>query len=375
MIRFFFRLVIGLGSLVGDANAQEQPFQWHNPANSDVQGIAGRGWASGFASPFNRFPGSAKEQLRNDVWQLSRNSAGLYISFTTTAPEIVVRYTVEGGMAMPHMPATGVRGVDLYARDEKDYWHWVNGKYNFGDTVEYKFSHIHAAIPLKEYRLYLPLYNAVNWLEIGAAEGSSFAFLPVPQSKPIVFYGTSILQGACASRPGLAYSNMLGRRLSQPVVNLGFSGNGLLEAPVIDLLQSIDASLYVLDCLPNLYDAQRFSREEVQQRIETAVMNLRKTRPDVPILLVEHPAGVAAASLDTALVNPYRRVNQLQQAVFDKLQRSGIKKLYLLPAEAFSFDASTTVDGTHPTDIGMQRYTDTYERMIRKITGRPAKKQ
>jgi GDSL-like Lipase/Acylhydrolase family len=96
------------------------------------------------------------------------------------------------------------------------------------------------------------LYNSVQWMEIGIQEGTLFNPLPTRKEKPIVVYGTSIAQGGCASRPGMAWPAILGRKLDRPLINLGFSGNGRLEKEVIDLMIEIDAKLFVLDCLPNL---------------------------------------------------------------------------------------------------------------------------
>ena len=99
--------------------------------------------------------------------------------------------------------------------------------------------------------------------------------------KPIVFYGTSITQGGCASRPGMVHTAILQRRLDHPVVNLGFSGNGKMEPEVVELMAEIDASCFVIDCLPNM-DAK-----EVAERTEPLVRKLREAQPKTPILLVE----------------------------------------------------------------------------------------
>lgn len=101
--------------------------------------------------------------VRPAVWDLGRNSAGEYISFKTSATSLVVRYKVTGSMAMPHMPSTGVSGVDLYARDVNGVWQWARGIYHFGDTIEYRFDNLSLSAKEEEFRLYLPLYNTVSW--------------------------------------------------------------------------------------------------------------------------------------------------------------------------------------------------------------------
>ena len=100
---------------------------------------------------------------------------------------------------------------------------------------------------LREYCLYMPLYNGVEFLEIGVSEQAMFTPIPPRSLKPLVFYGTSICQGGCASRPGMAWPSIVGRKLDRPIVNLGFSANGTMETSVGQLLAELDATAYVID--------------------------------------------------------------------------------------------------------------------------------
>jgi hypothetical protein len=151
---------------------------------------------------------------------------------------------------MPHMPATGVSGVDMYAKNSVGDWLWLRGRYSFGDTIQYNFFEINPKDTYhengREYHLYLPLYNSIKWLEIGYEDGTHFEPLPIRPEKPIVVYGTSIAHGACASRPGMAWASILERKMDRPLINLGFSGNGRLENEALDFISEIDAVLYVL---------------------------------------------------------------------------------------------------------------------------------
>src|SRR5579859_1497555 len=253
--------------------AQTSIIQWFDPASSTFPVIEGRGWQnlpSDSTGGYSRLPLRAVKMVRPAVWNLSQNSAGEFLNFKTSATTIIVRYKVKGGLSMPHMPSTGVSGVDLYARDVDGQWQWARGDYHFGDTIEYRFDHLSLSAKEEEFRLYLPLYNTVAWMNIGVPAGASFTLFPVSAEQPIVLYGTSILQGACASRPGLAWTNILGRKLDRLIINLGFSGNGQLEQPLIDLMNEQDAKLFVLDCMPNLVDQDKFSREEIRSRILAA---------------------------------------------------------------------------------------------------------
>lgn len=343
------------------------PYRWWNPAESEFSVIAGRNWQERLANPYDRLPAAAEANVRPEVWRLGHNSAGEYISFTTDAPEIVVRYTVKGGLNMPHMPSTGVSGVDLYAKDSRDAWHWIRASYRFADTVTYRFSNIASAFPIKEYRLYLPLYNTPVWMEIGVPEQNKFTAIAANTKKAVVLYGTSIMQGGCASRPGLAWSNILGRRIDAPIINLGFSGNGRLEEPLIALMNETDARLFVLDCMPNLTDKKTFPAEEIKRRIFMSVNNLRSQHPQIPILLVEHCAAVAGTNLDTTQVSLYKWVSDVLAETYHEMKAKKLKNIYLITTADIGFDNESTVDGTHPNDIGMMKYADAYEKAIRNI--------
>lgn len=133
---------------------------------------------------------------------------------------------------------------------------------------------------LRTYTVYLPLYNGVNRLAIGVPSDCEFEPLPPRAEKPLVFYGTSIMHGACASRPGMAIPAILGRWLDRPTVNLGFSGNGRMDSGVVELLAELDPAVYCIDCLPNMDPAA------VRERTAPLVKRLREAHPQTPILLV-----------------------------------------------------------------------------------------
>jgi lysophospholipase L1-like esterase len=347
--------------------AQQPALHWLNPLDAGYPVIDGRGWQEGLANPYDRLPGYAEKQVRGAVWFHSRSAAGLYITFRTNATRIVVRYGVKGEKAMPHMPATGVSGLDLYGRGEDGQWHWARAAYRFGDTIEYTWNGLSTGERDREYRLYLPLYNSVNWMRFGTANGEAMRFSKVSKDRPIVAYGTSIMQGGCASRPGLAWTSILGRMQEHQIINLGFSGNGQMETPLFEAMAAIDARLYILDCMPNLVDRTKFPPDEVERRTRQAVDILQKARPGVPILLAEHCCGTDGLNMDTTLTKRYDDCSRLISDIHGKLVKEGVKGLHLLSARDIAFDQECTVDGTHPNDIGMMRYAEAYARKIRKI--------
>lgn len=338
---------------------------WHSPLQAGFAVIEGQGWPGEVAEGYDRLPARAEQLVRKEVWGLSRQSAGLMIRFSSDAGEIRVRYHVGGNQAMPHMSATGVSGLDLYALDCDGARLWCAGSYRFGDTIEYKYVNLRSngicGDSAREYRLYLPLYNSVKWLEIGLPAQSVFRFLPV-RKDPILVYGTSIAQGACASRPGMGWTQMLSRGLDRPLINLAFSGNGRMEKEVVDLVNEIDARIFVLDCLPNMVG---FTEDTVKARILAAVASIREKHA-APILLVEH-AGYSDGPINRRREEQYSNVNKWMREVYTMLRHQRVKGLYYLSKDEIGLGMDMTVDGTHPTDLGMQRYAAAYERCIRRI--------
>jgi lysophospholipase L1-like esterase len=214
------------------------------------------------------------------------------------------------------------------------------------------------------------LYTRTVWLEIGVPKDRYFEPLRVRPDKPIVVYGTSIAQGGCASRSGNGWVGMLGRRLDRPMINLAFSGNGRLERELIDMIGEIDARVYILDCLPNLVDEERFSSAMVRERIQYAVHTLRERWPNTPILLAEH-AGYSDGSVDEKRAGQVARVNDMLREVFGKMKQEGVNGLYLLSNAFINMSMDGTVDGTHPNDIGMLDYAVAYEKIMRIILKEP----
>lgn len=333
--------------------------------------IEGQAW-NDTKAPFDRLPAKAEKKVRDAVWGLSRHSAGMCARFESNAASIKARWTLTSAkLEMPHMPATGVSGLDLYVRSEDGFWRWLaNGR----PTAQTNEATLASGLPplrkpaeTREFLLYLPLYNGVSSVEIGLpADAKLLKAEPYRNEdgsprKPIVFYGTSITQGGCASRPGMVHTAILQRRLDHPVVNLGFSGNGKMEMEVVELIAEIDASCYVIDCLPNL------EPKEVADRTEPLVLALRKARPKTPILLVED-----RSYSDSFLVTSKRERNEYSRhalhSAHARLRGDGVEGLYYLDGDfLLGADNEGTVDSSHPTDLGFFRQADAFEQVLRPI--------
>ncbi|MGX5819309.1 SGNH/GDSL hydrolase family protein [Chitinophaga lutea] len=334
-------------------------FHWWNPATAGFSVVEGQAWPYRVAGTFDRLPADAEPEVRPVIWRKSHETAGQLIRFKTNAAYIRVRYSTGKPLAFEHMPATGVSGVDLYARAPQGRWQWMGLEYTHGDTMQYHFKGFRPD-STREYYLYLPLYNTVQFLEIGVPEGSAFRPLPPRAEKPLVVYGTSITQGGCASRPGLAWTAILGRLLDRPVINLGFSSNGLLEPPLLELMAEIDASAFILDCLPNL---RSLPPGVVKERVLAAVRQLRAARPSTPIVLADH-ADANIGLIDTILQHSFLQVNQVSREAYTQLLKDGVKGLYYLTSDKVGLGTESTVDGQHPNDFGMMQYAKAYQALL-----------
>jgi hypothetical protein len=345
-----------LDPTMGANQAAAENLTWHDVT---AWGVEGREWTGMERLRwFDRFPAEAEKTVTEAVWKLSRDSAGMMVRFKTDATAIHVHYKLsKAALAMPHMPATGVSGVDLYARDADGQWRWV--QVTMPTTQEVRAEIVKDLAPgEREYAAYLPLYNGVESLEIGVPPGAKFEGL-APRAKPIVFYGTSITQGACASRPGMVHTAILGRRFDLPVVNLGFSGNGRMDAAVGNLLTKIDAAVYVIDCLPNMTPAT------VTKKCIPLVKQLRAAKPDTPIVLVED-RRFTNDWITPANANFHDDNHAALRVAFAALQANGMKNLFYIPGDhLYGDDTEGATDGSHASDLGFMRQADVMEPVLR----------
>ncbi len=349
--------------------ASAQDLVWHNPQEAPFNPVEGQFWqGEARANFYNRVPDRFKEQLREPVWNLSTNSAGLSLRFRTNSPRITVRYNLTDSLlTLPHMPNTGVSGVDLYRYDGGNEMQRVAGRFSFKEIVTYNYTALNSHDMVDEdgyiYHLYLPLYNGVKRMEIGVEDGYIFEFVEPRSQDPIVVYGTSITQGACASRPAMAWSNIVSRELDMPLYNFGFSGNGQLEQPLLDMICEIDAAIYILDCMPNL---QRKESMELSALVRNAVQTIRARHPDTPIILTDH-LGYS----DEAVVDSQRSLVEnclvAQKRAYDELIAEGAENLYYLSSSDLSFSPEAIVDYVHPSDYGMVIYAQAYNKLLRSI--------
>jgi len=312
---------------------------------------------------YERLPKTYKEITRNEIWLLGKHTAGLAVIFNTNSTSISIKWELLNDAIMDHMPFTGIKGVDLYAW-EKEKWQFVN----VGRPYE-KMNDVEIINNMskkdREYLLYLPLYDGIKNLEIGIDKDAAIS-APInshlSMNGPIIAYGTSITQGGCASRPGMAYTNILSRRLNKEVINLGFSGNGRLDYEIAELIsERTDASLIILDFLPNV------SPKQILEKTEQFISIIRTNGLDTPILLIEN-VKFPSSVLDLIHDDNIKEKNRNLRSVYISLIKKGEKNIhYLSASNLIGDDGEATVDGIHFTDLGFFRFAEAVYPIVRDI--------
>ena len=344
--------------------------------NMSVEGIVvtnGLKWIDGRLLPiegrafddtehyYDRLPANVTTNVNGGVRSMKHHTAGMQFRFSTDSKRLVFKWVpYNQGLSMDHMPSTGVSGIDVYRFDAaKGRWAYVRtGRITSpnGGSLDLGWT------PGTPCLVNLPLYNGVRSFSLGVEPAASVTPLQPRKSgvdKPVVFYGTSITHGGCCSRPGLSFVNIVGRDLDVPVVNLGFSGSGVMEFEMSEHLARIDASCYVLDCLWNM--AIRGTPRSVEANYEPFIRNLRAKRPDVPIVMAEQ--------CDVYCGGPNDKDKYIK-ALYDKLVAEGWKNLVYLPMDGmYTGDLEGTVDGCHPNDWGMMSLARAFGGAVRKALG------
>lgn len=317
------------------------------------------------SNPYSRLPDSLNNVARKAVWNLGQNSAGIAIRFRSDASNINARWTSDNISYMNHMSATGSRGLDLYVLEDDSTWTTLGSARPNTRNTRTDAEIMRDMEPrMREYMLYLSLYNGVDSLEIGIDRNARL--LPpavnLPQrEKPIVMYGTSILQGGCASRPGMAHTNILMRNLQHEIINLGFSGNALLDPEIARLMAQADASLFVIDPLPNC------PADLVAKKMENFIGIIRTAHPQTPILLVESPI-FPSTRFNIKNRTAVKDKNRVLKSIYHRLKERDNHLYYFEGANVLGDNNEATVDNTHFTDLGFSIYANALEPVIGLLT-------
>ena len=333
----------------------------------DVEGLEWVDGASlqlesrGFAntpSPYARMPADLLPSCPEGVRAMSAQSTGHYFLFETDSNKLAVEWVLQEKSGRdPFIPPQGMYGIDIY--DTVDgAWRFVrNGRLSALDNPTNRVSVTMPGKGLRPVLVYLPTRGIVTSVRIGRHAGAKLA--PHRHAsgvvRPVVHYGTSIVHGGCASRPGLCFTSIAGRTVDAPYVNLGFPGCARLEPVMADAMARIDASLYLVD------PAWNCSPELIRERFEVFIRKLHAARPDTPILICEgiEPAGTRL------------KVNTAIKEIYDRLMtedsRLAVRMHYLPATGLIPADGESTHDYVHPNDYGSVHMGKAFARAISEI--------
>ena len=307
-----------------------------------------------------RLPADLQGVVRKAVWDLGQNSAGLAVRFRTNSKCIGAAWKPLNNFGMSHMTPTGVRGLDLYSLTDGQ-WLFVGAGQPNGKNSRNVFIRKMNG-DMREYIMYLPLYDGVIDLAIGIDSTAVIEkpqvvdLVPSARNLPIVFYGTSVTQGGCATRPGMAYPSIIGRELHRETINLGFSGNGRMDKCLGEKIAGIPASMFVIDCLANC------TSQIVKDSTEHFIRAIVEANPDVPVLMVSNYC-YPYQYLDAQFHKDTQEENAIWKEFARKFRKEGYNVRYIdayakgnMKKSPIGPDHEGTVDGVHMTDLGFQRF-------------------
>lgn len=304
-------------------------------------------YAAELGSPFKRLPDDVAQATSNGVFGLRKNTAGGRVRFETDSEYICVK--LKGAPTyFDHMTLLTSHGCDLYRENEYGEQSFVG---RFAIPLQSKGDYISNRLSLGGGKKYLvinmPLYGNVDELSVGLAPGATVgAPLPYRHTEPIVFYGSSITQGGCASRPGLCYENHISRELKTDYINLGFSGNARGEEAIVNYMASLDMCAFVSD-----YDHNAPSPGHLESTHFRMYETVRSAHPSIPYVMISRP-DISLKDQDAVK----RRAIVMESYL--KALNSGDKNVYFIDGYSL-FEGGDrdfcTVDGCHPTDVGFLR--------------------
>jgi len=338
--------------------------QWLSPLKKPFH-IAGFPWMEE-EGIYRRLPLASARDLPPAVDTLAYCTAGGQIRFRSNTSQLAVKVRLAGPANMYHMPATGQCGLDCYVGEPGQEQYIATTKFD-PKAAEYEALLFHWGTKREIcITLNLPLYQGIEEMWIGVDNDAAVsAPPPYASNKKVVVYGTSITQGGCASRPGMCYTNILSRMIPLEFINLGFSGAGKGEPELAMLMAEINnPALFVLD-----YEGNTGAANNIARTLPTFIRLLRERHPAVPIVVTSKARGPAPAyNEERELLNELRR--NIQRQHVEQLWAAGDEHIYFVNGYEYKMGEAAgecTVDGTHPTDLGLWHIAKSLEKTIRDL--------
>lgn len=346
---------------------EEDGFIFINPITDSRFKVEGLGFFEKEKDYF-RLLKDCKDKVTDAVYWLSSHPSGGQIHFHTNSSKIKVKVKNKGDYQMCHMAATGQQGVDLYYRlnQQKNYKFFKCATFA-SPTTQFESDVFFSDKKMeKDIIINLPLYEGLEELLIGIEKDATLKLSKSHKNKgKIVVYGTSLTQGGCASRPGMSFTNILSRRLDTEFINLGFSGSGLGENIIAQLINQIDdIKMLILD-----YDANGGATGDLKNNMEDFIDTFRSKYPTLPILIMSKPKFSSYLFMEKEVERRKFYVD-FQKNVALKRKEKGDHNIYFLDGNILygkkDWD-ECLVDGIHATDLGFYRIANVLEKELKKI--------
>lgn len=307
---------------------------------------------------FRRLPEGIAKTVNDGVYGLHTHTAGGRVRFRTDSPYVAIHAEMPDTGKMPHFALTGSAGFDLYVGKEPS-------KYTATFVPPFDVQHGYESVvhfdssEMREITINFPLYSSVSALYIGVSEQSTVGeAVPYGTEKPIVYYGSSITQGGCASRPGMAYESIISRRLNSDYINLGFSGSARAEDAIAEYISGLEMSVFVYD-----YDHNAPTAEHLQSTHERMFRRIREAKPDLPIILLSRPKFSLTEEEEARL--------EIIRVTYHNALGNADNNVYLIDGRTLMALAGDegTVDNCHPTDLGFMSMAKAVGDLLEKLQG------
>ena len=354
------------------ADEPERPWTYVDAQNLRIINHA---FAGETERTYARLPRYVKDSIPEgrELWDRQQCSSGIGVRFATNSTRIGCKYTLYWDTHMIHMADTGLKGTDLYILEGDSVWRHVNTNrpYVKKDENGNKTKLVESTYvsnldgKMHEYVIYFPLYDGIEDFSVKVDSGAVITKGSpevINANRRIVAYGTSILQGGCASRTGMAATNIIGRELNCEVVNLGFSGEGKQDTYVARAMATIpDVDVFLLDPVPNCTEMM------CDTLTYNFVKTLRTLRPDVPIVMLEGPI-YPYARYDSFFGKYLPKKNDAFRRNYERLKAENPNNLYYVTSEGLDGpEDDGTVDGIHLTDLGFLHYANKMIPILRPL--------
>jgi len=306
---------------------------------------------------FRRMPEDIAKMVSPNTQAMHPHASGGRVRFKTDSPYIAIHAKMGSIGRMRHFALTGSAGFDLYLRENGQQTYLASYMPALDTEKTIELSQNVGNNGLREYIINMPLYSRVNELYIGLDKDAVIE-PPEPYTieKPVVFYGTSITQGGCASRPGNCYQGFISRELDCNYINLGFSGGGLGENEIAEYIKGLDMSVFVYD-----YDYNAPNVEHLEKTHEKMFLTIRKANPNLPIVMMSRPK-IRLSEEEKQRICVIRRT-------YENALAAGDKNVYFIYGPDLMAVAKNngTVDGVHLNDLGFFSMAQKVSEVLRTI--------